>query len=65
MRFGIVRLRLLDRIADDLGDGELVVGQAIDERRVGAVLEQTADEIGEQILVLADGGIDAGRRGRA
>ena len=38
-----------------------LVGDAVDERGVGAVLQQAAHEIGEQGLVAADGGVDAAR----
>ena len=43
------------------GDRRLVVGQAVDERGVGAVLEQAAHQIGEQVLVAADRRVDAAR----
>ena len=58
---GIVAWRStsLHRIGDDLGDRRLVIGKAIDEGRVGAVLEQAAHQIGEQVLVAADRRIDA------
>jgi hypothetical protein len=48
-----------DRVLDDLVDRQAVVLQAIDEGAVGPVLEQAADEIGQEVLVLADGRIDA------
>ena len=51
--------RLLDRIGDDGSDRRLVVGEPIDEGGVGAVLEQPAHEIGEQVLMPADRRIDA------
>ena len=41
--------------------GSLVVGQPVDERGVGAVLQQAAHEIAEQVLVIADGRVDAAR----
>ena len=50
-----------DRIGDELVHGHARVGDAVDERGVRAVLEQTADEIGEQRLVRADRRIDAAR----
>ena len=46
------------RIGDEIVDGEARVGDAVDERGVGAVLEQAADQIGEQRLVRADRRID-------
>ena len=59
MRDGRQRLDLRDRIGDDLVDRRLVVGQAVDEGGVGAVFEQPAHQIGEQILMAADRRIDA------
>ena len=60
---GLELLKLGDRIADQLVDRDIVVGDAVDEAGVGAVLEQAADEIGEQFLVAADRRVDA-HRGR-
>ena len=48
------RLQLGDRVADQLVDRHLLVGYSVDEARIGAVLEEPADEIGEQLLVAAD-----------
>ena len=59
MRFRVHGFDLIHGIGDDGGDRRFVVGEAIDERRVGAVLEQAAHEIGKQILVRADRRIDA------
>jgi hypothetical protein len=53
--------RGLDRIGDQLVDVDVRVGDAVDERRVGAVLQQAADEVCEQRLVGADRRIDAAR----
>ena len=53
--------RGLDRIGDQLVDVDVRVGDAIDERRVGAVLQQAADQVCEQRLVGADRRIDAAR----
>ena len=50
-----------DRVGDELVDRHARVGDAVDERGVGAVLEQPAHEIGEQRLVRADRRIDAAR----
>ena len=50
-----------DRIGDQLVDGNAGVGDAVDERSVGAVLEQAAHQIGEQRLMRADRRIDAAR----
>ena len=49
----------LDRIGDDVGDRRFVIGEAIDEGGVGAVFEQPAHQVGQQILVAADRRIDA------
>ena len=46
------------RIGNDLRDGRIVIGQPVDERGVGAVLQQPADQIGQQIFVAADRRID-------
>ena len=57
----------LDRASDGHGvgrevvDAQACVGDAVDERGVGAVLEQAANEIGEQRLVRADRRIDPAR----
>ena len=47
------------RIGDDVFDRRGVIDDAVDEGGVGAVLEQPADEVGQQILVGADGSVDA------
>ena len=52
-------LKLGDGIADQIVERHLFVGDAVDEGRIGAVLEQPADEVGEQLLVAADRRIDA------
>jgi hypothetical protein len=53
--------RRLDRIGDQLVDVDVRVGDAVHERRVGAVLQQAADQVREQRLVGADRRIDAAR----
>jgi hypothetical protein len=40
-------------------DGHGGIDQPVDERRVGAILEQPSDQIGEQRLMRADGSIDS------
>ena len=55
------RARRRDGVLDQRLDGNLRVGDAIDERGVGAVLQQPAHEIGEQRVVRADRRIDAAR----
>ena len=52
-------LRRLDRIGNHGVDRQGVVGQAIDERGVGAVLQQPTHQIGHEVCVGADRGIDA------
>ena len=37
----------------------LIVGQAVDEGGVGAVLEQAAHEVGDEVVVAADRRVDA------
>ena len=46
---------------DDLRNRHFVVAEPIHERGVGAVLEQAAHQIAEQILVAADGRVNAAR----
>ena len=55
------RPRRLDRVLEQRLDRHVGVGDAIDEGRVGAVLEQTSHEIGEQRVVGAYRRIDAAR----
>ena len=47
------------RIGDQLVDRRRLVDDAVDERGVGAVLQQPPHQIGQQILVAADRRIDA------
>ncbi len=56
---GAARDRARDRIGDDFVDRHIGVGDAIDERCIGAVFEQPPHEIGQQFLVAADRGVDA------
>ena len=49
-------------VGDDGVFGHVGVDEAVDEAGVGAVFEQAADEVGQQILVRAHRGVD--RRGR-
>ena len=46
---------------DDLGR-DVCVDDLIDERRVGAVLQQAPHQIGKQVLVSADWGVDPAAR---
>jgi hypothetical protein len=50
-------------ILDQAFERYLIVEDAIDERGVGAVLEQPANQIRQQVLVAADRGIDPTRDG--
>ncbi len=60
-RFFPLALGYLDRIAHDIGDGRLGVGDAVDERSIRTVLEQSAHEVGEQIGMAADRSVDTAR----
>jgi transcription elongation factor len=42
----------------------MLVGQLVHERRVGAVLQQPAHQVGQQVAVLAHRGVDAAGDGR-
>ena len=48
-----------DGVGGDGRGGHPLVQQGVHERRVGAVLEQAAHQIGQQVLMPADGGIGA------
>src|SRR5258708_20651924 len=48
-----------DGIRDDLVNRRLVVDDPVDEGCIGAVLEQAPHEIGQEILVAADGRVNA------
>ena len=50
--------QLGDRIGHDVVDRRPLVDQPVDEGRVGAVLEQPAYQIGQQVLVAADRRVD-------
>src|SRR3546814_10712619 len=55
-------MRISDWSSDVCSSDLVLVRYLIDEARISAVFKQSADEIGEQILVIADGRIDAHRR---
>ncbi len=59
MRIGLQALELRDGIADDFDYGNLIIHEAIDEGGVGAILEKTPHEIGEQVLMFSHRGIHA------
>ena len=49
------------RVRNDARDGLGFIDDPVDERRVRAVLEQSPDEVRQQVLVLTDGRVDAAR----
>ena len=51
--------RFRQRVGHQLVDRHRGIDQPIDERRIGAVLEQPSDQIGEQGLLRADRPINA------
>ena len=55
VRDGVVRRYDRHRVAHQVGHRDLVVKEAVDERRVGAVLEQPSHEVRQEILVRPDG----------
>src|SRR5579875_1152594 len=61
MRLRLERFEPRHRIGDKRLDRRALVDEAIDERRVRAVLEQAAHEISEQILMPANRCVDAAR----
>ena len=61
---GLKRVELGDGVPDQLVERDLLVGDAVDEAGIGAVLEQPSNEIGEQLLVAADRRVDPHRRPR-
>ena len=56
--------QLCHRITDQFVHRHFGIGHAIDKRAVGPVLEQPADQIGQQVLVPAHRGIDPHRGAR-
>lgn len=54
MRNGAKRRHRFDRIADQVFDGDILIGNAIDEAGIGAVLEQATHQVRQQIFVRAD-----------
>ena len=64
MRLGRQRGHLGDRVGDDLRHRHVLVLEPVDEGRVGAVLQQPSDQIGQQILMAADRGVDPARQVR-
>ena len=47
------------RVCHDFGDGRIVIGQTIDKAGVGAIFQEAANQIGQQVFMAADGCIDA------
>jgi len=62
VRIGLKRGDLLKRVRNDIVDGKIGVDELVHERGVGAVLEEAAHEIGQQLLVAADRRVDARAR---
>jgi hypothetical protein len=52
----------VEGVADDLLGGDALVHDTVHEGGVGAVLEEAADEVGQEVAVRADGGVDAKAR---
>ena len=50
-----------ERIGDEVVDRNLRIADPVDERRVRAVLEQPAHEVGQQVAMTADRRVDAAR----
>jgi len=57
--YGINILHLFDRVYDQIADRDVFVPDAVDERRVGPIFEQTANEVGEQSLMGSNRRVDA------
>ncbi len=51
--------QLAHRVIDQRFDRYARVDQLVDERRIGTVLQQATHQIGQQVLVRADRGVDA------
>ena len=51
--------RFRQRVGHQIVDGHRRIHQPVDERRIGAVLQQASDQVGEQGLLRADRRIDA------
>ena len=62
MRLAAKRLRDLDRVGHEPFKVDVFVGHLVDERRIGAVLEQPPHEIGEERAVRSDRRVDAARQ---
>src|SRR6185503_9343130 len=54
------RANCVDGVRDDLADIGLGLHESVHERGVGAVLEQPPHEVRQEMLVAADGRVDAG-----
>ncbi len=50
---------LFDRIGNDIFRIDLFIEQGVDERRIGAIFQQAAHQIGQQVLMSTDRGIGA------
>ena len=58
MRYRLQLRDHLHRVGDDAGDRQVRIDDAVDEGGIGAVLEQSAHKVGQQILMAADWRID-------
>ena len=58
-RYFVVTLCCGRRVRDQFGNADIPVGNAVDERHVGAVFQQTAHQIGQQVFVRAYRRVDA------
>ena len=58
MRLQGIAPDLGDRIGNDFIDRRCGILNPVDERRVGAVFKQAADQIGKQVFMLTDRCID-------
>ena len=57
MRRAPDRRHLRRRVGEQVGIADTLVGKLVDEARIGAILEQAAHQIGEQVAMPADGRI--------
>ncbi len=57
----IKRRRRLERTAGHIGGGHILIKEGVHERGVGAVLQKTPHQIGQQVLMAAHRSVDAHR----
>ena len=63
MRFAVEGGYCGDRIGDELGRRQVLVGNTVDEAGIGAVFQQSAHQIRQQIFVRADRRVNAAGHG--